>query len=44
MAQPPRGGSTILSQTAAMVAPSIRSRIDGLPEQIRHLAGLHFGW
>jgi geranylgeranyl diphosphate synthase, type I len=41
---PPRDGVTILAETAATVGPLIRARVDGFPPEIRHVAGLHFGW
>ncbi|MYY09638.1 polyprenyl synthetase family protein [Streptomyces sp. SID4919] len=35
---------TILAQTATAVGPLLRSRVCRLPERIRHVCGLHFGW
>ncbi|GHD03872.1 dimethylallyltransferase [Streptomyces violarus] len=44
MADSPRDCETILAQAATLVRPLIRSRVHALPPQIRHVAGLHFGW
>ncbi|KND40630.1 polyprenyl synthetase family protein [Streptomyces stelliscabiei] len=44
MADSPRDCETILAQTATLVRPLVRSRVHTLPPQIRHVAGLHFGW
>jgi geranylgeranyl diphosphate synthase type I len=35
---------TVLADTATAVGPMIRSRVSGLPPEVRHLCGLHFGW
>jgi geranylgeranyl diphosphate synthase type I len=39
-----RDGATILAETALEVAPLIRSSVCDLPANVRHVAGLHFGW
>jgi geranylgeranyl diphosphate synthase, type I len=44
VSETPRDGATILTQAASIVGPLIRSRVNGLPPEIRHVAGLHFGW
>lgn len=44
MSETPRDGTTILAQTAAIVGPLIRARVNGLAPEIRHAVALHFGW
>ncbi|MEV8015882.1 polyprenyl synthetase family protein [Streptomyces sp. NPDC086554] len=44
MAVSPRDSAAVLAQAAVTVGPLIRSRVSGLPPEIRHVAGLHFGW
>ncbi|MEU3778133.1 polyprenyl synthetase family protein [Streptomyces sp. NPDC032472] len=44
MSETPCDGATILAQTARIVGPLIRSRVNGLPPEIRRVAGVHFGW
>ncbi|WP_330301930.1 MULTISPECIES: polyprenyl synthetase family protein [unclassified Streptomyces] len=44
MADSPRDCETILVQAATLVRPLVRSRVHALPPQVRHVAGLHFGW
>jgi geranylgeranyl diphosphate synthase, type I len=40
----PRNRAMILAQAADAVGPLIRSWVNGLPSETRHVAGLHFGW
>lgn len=44
MADEPRDCATILTHAATAVGPLLRSRVHALPPQVRHAAGLHFGW
>ncbi|MEV0414943.1 polyprenyl synthetase family protein [Streptomyces sp. NPDC050448] len=40
----PREFPEILAQTAIAVGPLLRLRMNGLPAEVRHVVGLHFGW
>ncbi|MFD9123034.1 polyprenyl synthetase family protein [Streptomyces bottropensis] len=44
MADSPRDCAMILAQAATLVRQLVRSRVHALPPQVRHVAGLHFGW
>lgn len=39
-----RPAEEILTSVRARVGPALRSAVDGLPAQLRHVAGYHFGW
>jgi geranylgeranyl diphosphate synthase type I len=40
----PRTAAQILAETRAVVDPAHRAAVDGLPPEIRHVAGYHIGW
>jgi geranylgeranyl diphosphate synthase type I len=40
----PRTAAQILAETRAVVNPAHRAAVDGLPPEIRHVAGYHIGW
>src|ERR1700733_3410486 len=40
----PRTAAQILAETRAVVNPAYRAAVDGLPPEIRHVAGYHIGW
>jgi len=40
----PRTAAQILAETRAVVNPAHRAAVDGLPLEIRHVAGYHIGW
>ena len=40
----PRDCPAILAQTASVVEPLLRSRVNALSVELRHLCGVHFGW
>ncbi len=40
----PRTAAQILAETRAAVNPAHRAAVDGLPPEIRHVAGYHIGW
>lgn len=35
---------TILAETSALLGPLIRAQVRTLPPEVRHVAGVHFGW
>jgi geranylgeranyl diphosphate synthase, type I len=43
-ADQPRTAAQILAETRAVAEPAHRAAIDGLPPEIRHVAGYHIGW
>ncbi|MEE1821069.1 polyprenyl synthetase family protein [Streptomyces sp. BE20] len=44
MSDEPRDCEHILAHSAHTVRPLIRTQVNRLPQHVRHLAGLHFGW
>jgi geranylgeranyl diphosphate synthase, type I len=44
VADRPRTAAQILAETRAVVEPAHRAAVDGLPPEIRHVAGYHIGW
>jgi geranylgeranyl diphosphate synthase, type I len=40
----PRAAAQILAETRGVVEPAHRAAVDGLPPEIRHVAGYHIGW
>jgi geranylgeranyl diphosphate synthase type I len=44
VADRPRTAAQILAETRAVVEPAHRAAVDGLPREIRHVAGYHIGW
>jgi geranylgeranyl diphosphate synthase, type I len=44
VADRPRTAAQILTETRAVVEPAHRAAVDGLPLEIRHVAGYHIGW